>query len=360
MSKSLTGRSFSSLLALILAAAAGVMTPGRLLAEDNFYDRRQVRFIIAHAAGSPYDSFARLVIRHMGRHIPGNPSFVPQNMLGAVGMTAMNTLFNGVPQDGSVIGQAGKSVILEPLYGNELAKFDPLKLNWIGSGQSDVSLCFTRLDSDVKTVEDARRRIVMVGATGPTGDSSFVSHLVNRFLGTKLKPVLGYPDTPTVALAMDRQELDGGCGYTSSTLRATRPDWFEQKKINIFLQATLERSRAFPLVPSLGDYVTNVEEREALKIAVSTDPLVRTFVAPPGVPEERVRILRTGFMATMRDTAFLEEARIAQFEIDAIDGVEVEKILRRIYGGPRSAIDLILAVRATAAASGFETTKPKP
>ena len=360
MSGSPACRTIRPLLAIFMAAAAGIAAPGKLLADDNFYDRKQVRFIIAHAAGSPYDNFARLVLRHMGRHIPGNPSFVPQNMLGAVGMTAMNTLFNGVPQDGSVIGQAGKSVILEPLYGNELAKFDPLKFNWIGSGQSDVSLCFTRLDSDVKTVEDARRRTVMVGATGPTGDSSFVSHLVNRLLGTKLKPVLGYPDTPTVALAMERRELDGGCGYTSSTLRASRPDWFEQNKLNIFLQATMDRSRAFPSVPALGEFVTNAEEREALKIAVSTDPLVRTFVAPPGVPEQRVRILRTAFMATMRDPAFLEDARLGQFEIDAIDGAEVEKILQRIYAGPRSAIDLILAVRATAAASGSEKANQKP
>jgi tripartite-type tricarboxylate transporter receptor subunit TctC len=344
---SLLPRHAARRLLAVAMVAAGISPPAN--AASDFYDGKQIRFIIAHAAGSPYDTFARIVIKHMGRHIPGHPNFIPQNMLGAVGLTAMNALYNSMPRDGTVIGQAGKSAVLEPLYGNELAKFDALQLNWIGSGQSDVSLCFSRLDSPIKSIEDARARVMLVGATGPTGDSSFISQLVNSFLGTKLKPILGYPDTPNVALAMERGELDGGCGYTSSTLRSARPDWFEQKKINIILQATLQRSRSFPDVPSIGDFIKEGPDRDALKLAFSTDPLVRTFVAPPGVPAERVEILRKAFSDTMKDPAFLQDAAQAQFEVDAMSGAEVEALVEQIYATPRPALDRILAVRDLAA-----------
>jgi tripartite-type tricarboxylate transporter receptor subunit TctC len=341
---------------LLGSLLAGTGLAGARAENQPFYEGKQIRFIIAHAAGSPYDTFARIVIKHMGKHIPGHPVFVPQNMLGAVGITAMNALYNGMPRDGTVIGQAGKSAVLEPLYGNELAKFDALKLNWIGSGQSDVSLCFSRLDSQIKAIEDARDKVMLVGATGPTGDSSFISHLVNSFLGTKLKPILGYPDTPTVALAMERGELDGGCGYTSSTLRSARPDWFEQKKINIILQASLNRSKSFPDVPSVGDYVTSSSDREALKLAFSTDPLVRTFVAPPGVPADRIEILRKAFADTMKDPEFLHDAALAQFDVDALSGADVEERVKEIYATPKAALDRILAVRDLAA-SGAPSKK---
>ena len=331
---------------------AGFLWSGCLVtaasAQPAFFADKQISVIVSHAAGSPYDSFARLVVRHMGKHIPGAPNLVPQNMPGAVGMTALNTLYNRAPRDGTTIAQAGKSVILEPLYGNELARFDPLKLSWIGSGQADVSLCFSSVDSGVKTIEDARRREVLVGATGPTGDSNFVSHLVNHFLGARLKPILGYPDTPNVALAMERGELDGGCGYTSTTLRATRPKWFEGEGINIFLQAGLERTSAFPDVPALGELVTDKAAREALEVALSTDTLVRTFVAPPDVPKDRLETLRTAFMATMRDPDFLREANKSQFDITATSGAEVEALVEKLYASPKEAVQQIVEIRKVA------------
>ena len=332
---------------LVVLGTVGVTHSRAADTQTEFYAGKQIRFLIAHAAGSPYDTFARLVIRHLGNHIPGSPLIVPQNMPGAVGMTMLNTLYNASPRDGTVIGQAGKSVVLEPLYGNDLARFDPRQLNWIGSGQRDVSLCFTRKGSSVQTVDDARAQVLLVGATGPTGDSSFVPKLANSFLGTKMKAILGYPDTSAVALAMDRGEVDGGCGYTSSTLRSARPDWFEHKQINIFLQASLSRTPSFPDVPSFLDFVTDAAALDALRLALSTDPLVRTFVAPPGVPVERVEMLRRAFADTMKDPAFLKEAQQAQFEIDMTTGAEVDAIIKRIYETPRSAVDRVIQIRAS-------------
>ncbi|MBN9084892.1 MAG: hypothetical protein BGP04_05765 [Rhizobiales bacterium 62-17] len=337
------------------AATIAVAQPVR--AQSDFYAHKQISVIISHAAGSPYDSFARLVIRHYGKHIAGNPTLVPQNMPGAVGMIALNTLYNRAPRDGTTIAQAGKSVVLEPLFGNELARFDPLKLNWIGSGQADVSLCFSRLDSPIKTIEDARRQQVLVGATGPTGDSSFISHLVNQLLGTKLKPVLGYPDTPNVALAMERGELDGGCGYTSTTLRAARPQWFEGKAINIFLQASLKRTSSFPDIPALGELVTDKKDREALEVAISTDPLVRTFVAPPGVPAERVEMLRSAFMATMRDPDFVAEATKSQFDVTATSGADVKALVEKLYASPQDAVQRIIEIRKIASGTAPAPTR---
>jgi len=335
-----------------LAALAAMITlalPAR--AQPDFYANKQINVIISHAAGSPYDSFARLVIRYYGKHIPGNPTLLPQNMPGAVGIIALNTLYNRSPRDGTTIAQAGKSVVLEPLFGNEQARFDPLKLNWIGSGQADVSLCFSRLDSPIKTIEDAKRQQVLVGGTGPTGDSNFISHLVNQLLGTKLKPILGYPDTPNVALAMERGELDGGCGYTSTTLRAARPQWFEGKAINIFLQASLKRTNNFPDVPSLGELVTDQKDREALEVAISTDPLVRTFVAPPEVPAERVETLRNGFMATLQDADFIADATKAQFDITATSGAAVTALIEKLYASPKEAVQRIIEVRKIASSA---------
>lgn len=331
-----------------VAALSGLIQTKQAQAQEAFYADKQISVIISHAVGSPYDSFARILIRHIGKHIPGSPTLLPQNMLGGVGMIALNTLYNRAARDGTVIAQAGKSVVLEPLYGNELARFDPLKLNWIGSSQVDVSLCFSRENSRIKTIDDARHHEMVVGATGPSGDSNFISYLANEFLGAKLRPILGYPDTSTVALAMDRGEIDGGCGYTSTTLRSARPQWFDGKGINILLQASLKRTPSFPDVPAMGELVTDASDLEALKIAFSTDALLRTFVAPPDVPAERVSLLRSAFMRTMGDKEFESEALRAQFELSPTSGEEVQALVRALYASPKESVQRIVAVRKKA------------
>ena len=172
-----------------------------------------------------------------------------------------------------------------------------------------------------------------------------------------MKPVLGYPDTPNVALAMERGELDGGCGYTSTTLRAARPQWFEGKAINIFLQASLKRTSSFPDIPALGELVTDKKDREALEVAISTDPLVRTFVAPPGVPAERVEMLRSAFMATMRDPDFVAEATKSQFDVTATSGADVKALVEKLYASPQDAVQRIIEIRKIASGTAPAPTR---
>ena len=336
-------RSLARLLFAVCASVSWMAAHAQSL--EDVLKQKPLRILVGYPSGSGYDVFARLLSRHMGRHTPGNPSVVVENMPGVAGLTMMNFLYNSAPRDGSVIAAAPKNLLLDPLFGNDQARFDALKTTWIGSATKDNSLCFTWQSSPVKKIEDAMARETLVGATGRTADSYFIPQLLNSFFGTKFKIVLGYPDSGAVGIAMERGEIDGACGFTIGTIRSAKPDWLGKKQINFMLQVALERSAEFPDIPSLSDYTKTEEARQAFLLAFGVAPMSRPVAAPPEVPADRVAALRQAFGATMKDSDFLADAKKIQIEIDPIGGDESLSLLKKLYATPPAVVKKVIAIR---------------
>jgi tripartite-type tricarboxylate transporter receptor subunit TctC len=315
--------------ALCLTAA----WPWPAVAQD-FYKGKQVTMLIGTAAGGGYDTYARTLARHMSRHIPGNPVIVPKNMPGADGAIEASTLYNSVPKDGLTFAALTNGIAMDPLFGRFVGRFDALKFNWLGSIGKLMNICVTWETSPVKTIEDARAREVIVSASGATSNSAMMPKIANALLGTRFKVVAGYTDTD-VALAMERGEVEGLCGLAYTTLKATKPQWFRDHKVNVLLQIGLSRAPDLPDVPSALELVGNPETRKVLELILVRQEMGRPFAAPPGVPADRVALLRRAFEETLKDPAFLADAMKLQMEIDPLKGEEIEKLLKAAYSAPQ-------------------------
>jgi hypothetical protein len=239
-----------------------------------------------------------------------------------------------------------RNLAIEPLLGNEQARYDARKFIWLGSMSRDVSTCVAWHASGVHSIADAMRREVSVGATGAPADSNIFPKLLNAFLGTKFKTVLGYPDSAAVGIAMERGELDGYCSFTWSAIKSARPQWLAEHKINVILQLSLSPHPELGNVPLVMDLAKDEASRQVFALAFGTQKMGRPAVAPPGVPSERAAVLRQAFDATMLDRDFLEDAKRNGIEIEEpISGDEVTEILDRIYATPKDMVAKFIAIR---------------
>ena len=303
-----------------------------------FYRGKQITMLIASGAGGGYDAYARSLARHMSRHIPGNPSIVPKNTPGAGGLIAANTLYNSSAPDGLTFAALTNGAAMDPLFGERAARFDGQKFGWIGSIGKLENICVTWKGSPITRIEQAKTREVTVSATGATGNSAIMPRIVNELLGTKFKVIGGYAEGAGQTLALERGEVDGICGLSYSTLKASRPDWFRVGKLNVLLQIGLEKIRDLPDVPNAIDLVADPERRKVLELILIRQEMGRPFAAPPGTPSDRLAILRAAFEATLKDPAFLAEAAKLQLEIDPLTGAQIETLLRTAYGTPRGIV----------------------
>jgi tripartite-type tricarboxylate transporter receptor subunit TctC len=317
---------------------------------ESFYTDKKVRMLVGYGVGTGNDLYMRLLARHIGKHIPGRPTIVPENMPGAGSMVMMNYLYNVAPRDGTAIGVPSRNLAVEPLLGNEQARYDALKFNWLGSMSREVSTCITWRTSGVNTIEDATHREVPVGATGAPADSNIFPKLLNAVLGTKFKTVLGYPDSAAVGIAMERREIDGYCSFTWSAIKSARPQWVSEKLINMLLQLSLSKHPELPDVPLVMDFARDEASRQMFALAFGTQKMGRPAAAPPGIPAGRVEALRQAFDATMADPEFLEDSRRSVIEVDGpISGKEVDLILKQIYSTSKDLIAKFEAIRAETA-----------
>ena len=300
-----------------------------------FYRGKQIVMLIASGAGGGYDAYARALARHMARHIPGNPTIVPKNTPGAGGLIAANTLYNSSAPDGLTFAALTNGSAMDPLFGEKAARFDGQKFGWIGSIGKLENICVTWKGSPITRIEQARLREVTVSATGATGNSAIMPKIVNEFLGTKFKVIGGYAEGAGQTLALERGEVDGICGLSYSTLKAARPDWFRDKKLNVLLQIGLEKLRDLPDVPNAIDLVPDAEKRKVLELILIRQEMGRPFAAPPGMPADRLAILRNAFEATLKDPAFIAAAAKLQLEIDPLTGVQIEALLKTAYAAPK-------------------------
>jgi tripartite-type tricarboxylate transporter receptor subunit TctC len=317
---------------------------------ESFYTDKKVRMLVGYGVGTGNDLYMRLLARHIGKHIPGRPTIVPENMPGAGSMVMMNYLYNIAARDGTVIGMPSRNLAVEPLLGNEQARYEALKLNWLGSMSRDVSTCITWHTSGIDTISDATRRDVPVGATGAPADSNVFPKLLNAVLGTKFKTVLGYPDSAAVGVAMERREIDGYCSFTWSAIKSARPQWVADKQINVLLQLSLSKHPELPDVPLVMDLAKDAASRQMFALAFGTQKMGRPAAAPPGIPADRADALRQAFDATMADPEFLEDSRRSVLEVDGpISGAEVDAILKRIYATSKDLIARFEAIRTETA-----------
>jgi tripartite-type tricarboxylate transporter receptor subunit TctC len=294
------------------------------------YPHKQIRMIIPAGAGGGYDSYARILAKHLEKFIPGNPVFVNQNMPGASGMVGTNWTASVAPKDGSVIAITYNTLLLEPLFGNSATKYDPRELEWIGSMGKQQQTCATWHTSPIKTIEQAREREVVVAATGATGNSALMPKQLNTLLGTKFRVISGY-STSESRLAVERGEVEGICGLSLSTLKASSPEWIQNKRINILIQTGAEPQEGLSHVPLLSSLVKDTDDRQALTVLAFPEETGRPFFMPPGTPKALVQVMRRAFDATLRDAAFLIDAEKARLELDPVPGEQVEAMIRQVY-----------------------------
>jgi tripartite-type tricarboxylate transporter receptor subunit TctC len=300
----------------------------------DFYRGRTVTLYIGYSVGGGYDNYARVLARHLGNHIPGNPSILPQNMPGAGSLRALNYLYNAAPRDGTAIATFGRGLAMEPLIGSSPTQFDARKLVWLGSGSDEVSLCGTWHTSRIKTWNDMQTIPFTVGGEGSGSDPDIFAAMMKKVFGIKLRIVSGYPGSAELALAVERQEIDGRCGWSLSSLRQMRPDWLATKQFNPVVQLNLEKSPDLAGVPAITEYAQTQAQRQILKLVLSRQSMARPFAAPPGVPADRAEALRQAFERTMADPEFIAEARAAGLEVNPVSGAEIERLVGELYQTP--------------------------
>jgi tripartite-type tricarboxylate transporter receptor subunit TctC len=301
-----------------------------------FYKGRTIELDIGLSVGGAYDAYGRMLARTMGKYIPGNPTIVPKTMEGAGSMRLANYLFNAAPSDGTTFGTINRGTPFEPLLGNKGAQFDAARYNWIGSTNNEVSVCVAWAASGVATFADVKTHPLIVGATGPSADTYQFPKITNAVLGTRFKIVTGYPGGNDVDLAMERGEVQGRCGWSWTSVKGLHQPWLDQKKLSILFQMGLSKHRDLPDVPLIIDLAQTDEARAILRLIFARQVMAWPFLAPPGVPADRVEALRTAFMATMRDKDFLAEADKAGLEITPVSGVEIQRLVQDIYATPAS------------------------
>jgi tripartite-type tricarboxylate transporter receptor subunit TctC len=293
---------------------------------------------VAGTAGGGIDLFGRLLGRHLGQHLPGHPTVTVEDMPGAGGIRAANFLARQAPRDGTVMTTFAGGPVLEPLIGARNPGYDMSQFTWIGALTKDVGLCLSWGPSPFKTIEDVRNHVMVVAGTGAGSETDTWPVIINEVLGTKFKVVTGYLGTQETLLAMERGEANGRCILSLSALKAAKPDWITEKKVNILLQVGLAKSPELPGVPLLLDLVKN-DDRQMLRLLSAPTAMARPFAAPPGLNAATANTLRRAFDATTADSEFLAEAKQMQADISPMHGEDVQRLVAEIYATPSPIVD---------------------
>jgi tripartite-type tricarboxylate transporter receptor subunit TctC len=339
----MTLRSRIFLLALMLAPWLPADRGAAQDAVADFYKGRQVSIMVGFSPGGSSSLYAQALARHMGRHLPGSPSFIVQHVPGAGGLVLANNVAHTVTRDGTAFAITGRTAAIEPLLGNKNAKFDGRHFNWIGTANVEYTTCTLWHTARVKTLQDAMGQEAVVGGSGADATEVIFPKAANKLVGTRFKVVLGYPGSTEILLAMERGEVEGFCGIGWTFLKLRKGDWLRDKKVNILYQMSLEKHPELPHVPAIIDYAKTADDRKVFEFLFAPQEMGRPFFAPPGVPAERVRALREAFARTFKDPQFLAETERMGVEVQHVD--QIQQLVERIYASPP---DLIARARAVA------------
>jgi tripartite-type tricarboxylate transporter receptor subunit TctC len=326
--------------ALTAAACAAALTAPTQAAD--YYAGKTIEFVVGGDAGGGYDIYARTVARHMNRHIPGNPNIIVKNMPGAGSSRAGIYISTVAPKDGGSVGALMPGAIIGPLLDDKPnLQFDPTKVIYIGTADSGVRVCATYQNSKIKTFEDAQKQKTILGASAAGGATRDYDFLLNKTAGAKFEVVSGYQGTVDIALAMERGEVDGMCGWDWSSVKSQKSDWVRDKKLNVLLQVALEPETELTKmgVPLVWKYVRNDEDRKVAELVVSQQVFQRSYIAPPGTPAEQINTLRTAFDATVTDPQFLADAEKMKISITPLSGAKVQALIEKLYATPKDLVE---------------------
>ena len=310
----------------------------------DFYSGKMLSLVIGYPPGGGFDSSARILMRHMGKQIPGQPGMVPRNMPGAGSLVATNHLYNLAAKDGTEFGIIGGSVPFGPLWSRDGVKFEATKFNWLGSMDRWTGIALMWGQAPITSFDKALTQEVTVGATGSGDVTSIYPRVLNALIKTRFKVVGGYQGTSDLSLAMERGEIHGRLGWCWDCVKAEKPDWIASDKIKIMIQLGMVKDPELPGVPHIFDLVKTDEDRQIVKLVFGSQDMARPFVAPPGVPHDRVVALRKAFEATLSDKDFLAEAQRLNMPIKLTSAAEIEKLIADVYATPQPVIDRAAAV----------------
>jgi tripartite-type tricarboxylate transporter receptor subunit TctC len=301
----------------------------------DFFHGKDLRLIISASAGGGYDIYARVVASHLGDHLPGNPTIVPQDMPAGGGIAAANYLYNIAERDGSVIAAIQNTVPFEPFYGNKQAQFDPLKLNWLGTPTTEVALYIVWHASKIKNLQDAQTEEMIAGGAGSASTPIFYGRIFNEILSMKARFITGYPGQNEILLAMENGEIEAMPSPFWSSLKTSRPRWVPDHLVRVLFQYGLKPHPELKGVPFALDLLHNDNDKVLLNAASAPLGLGRPFAAPPGVPADRLAALRDGMMATFADPAFLADCAKQRLECsDAKSGQTIAELIQQAYAIP--------------------------
>lgn len=313
---------------IVLAGLASTAPNGFAQTPEQFYKGKTVSMMIGLGVGGGDDNWARIIARHMTKHMPGNPVFVPSNVLGAGSLVLAKRLSAVSPRDGTAMGLLASGALFEPLMGDTGMQLDVTKLNWIGSPSRDTNVCVARTDAPVQTIDDLKSKELVLGGSGAGGDTVTYPNVLANLLGLKLKVVTGYAGSRDVYLAIERNEVHGTCVTYDSI---TREPLFTEKKVRILMQTALSADPRMPDIPVTGQLMRSDEDRRVLELFLKRGLVGRPFAAPPDVPTERLEALRTAFAATMRDPDALADARRAGLNAFPTTGQDIAGIVSTAY-----------------------------
>jgi tripartite-type tricarboxylate transporter receptor subunit TctC len=322
--------------AVFLASLAGIAPAA------DFYSGKTINFIIGGNPGGGYDTYARLVARHIDHYIPGHPTIVAQNMPGAGSGKAAGYIYSVAPKDGLAIGALYPGAIMGPLLDDRTQwHFKPTAFQYIGSADSGVRLCLTYETSKIKTFEDAQKQKVVMGASQAGGSTRDYAVLLNKLAGTKFDVVSGYKGSVDILLAMERGEVQGLCGFDWSSLLAQRPNWVRDHKINYLIQMGVETNPELNKmgIPEVWKYLKSDDDKKVVELVTSQQVFGRPYIAPPNTPADRVKILRTAFDAAMKDKALLAEADKTRLTLSPTSGDKAQALVEKLYATPKRIVE---------------------
>ena len=324
-----------------ILAAAFVATAAAPVAAADFYAGKTIDFFIGASPGGGYDVYARALAQHIANHIPGKPQIIPKNMPGAGRGKAAAYMEKLAAKDGTALAAVFPGALMEPLLGDRAkAQYDPPKFQYIGSADSGTRICAIWHTSPTKTFEDAMKRKTVLGASQAGGSSRDYGYMHNHLNGTKFDVVSGYKGSRGIMLSVERGETEGMCGYDWSSLRTQHPDWLRDKKITPIIQVALEPHEELTKmgVPTIWKFIKNEADKKAAELIVTQQVFGRPYFVPAGVPVDRVKILRDAFDATMKDPAFLADAKKRRLDIEPTGGAKLQKMIENVYAAPASVV----------------------
>ena len=321
-------------------AAAATLALASASAAD-YFAGKSIDLLIGAPPGGGYDIYARALARHFANHIPGQPTIVSKNMPGAGSARAAGFISTVAPKDGTAVAAIMPGAIMGPLLDEKAeALFDPTKVLYLGTANNGTRVCVSRAESKIRAFDDLLTQKAVFGGVSTNDSTREYGYLHKHTAGAQYDVVSGYRGTAEIALAMERGEIDGACGWDWSSLKSQRPDWIRDHKVNVLLQVALEPNAELTRmgVPSVFKYVKSEDDRKVVELVISQQVFQRSYIAPPGLPAEHLATLRSAFDATMSDQAFLDDAAKIRIDISPLPGAKVQELVQKLYAAPKDVV----------------------